>query len=154
MSRSRECKVCNTVNSSGAALQARGLPVYQFLTGTIHAKLKQGIEDLGTSPGHCAGEPVLFIWENLTDSSDSTGSCHYPAQFVCREHTKVGMARYTMCIFMYNVAWNSITVQLPHYSKAKDTQSAHGWFRCESGTECVLHRGGKEGASWSVVCMW
>lgn len=49
---SRECKVCNTVNSSGPALQGRGLPVYQFFTGTIHAKLKQGIENLGLSPEH------------------------------------------------------------------------------------------------------
>lgn len=45
MSGSRECKVCNTVNSSGPALQARGLPVHQLLTGTIHAKLRQGIEN-------------------------------------------------------------------------------------------------------------
>lgn len=76
MSGSRECKVCNTVNSSGPALQARGLPVYQFLTGTIHAKLKQGIENLGTSPEYCVGEPVFFIWGNLTDSTDSADPCH------------------------------------------------------------------------------
>lgn len=49
MSGSKECKVCNTVNSSGPALQARGLPVNQFLKGPIHAKLKQGIEILGTN---------------------------------------------------------------------------------------------------------
>lgn len=61
MSGSRECKMCNTVNSSGPALQAGGLPVYQFLTRTIHAKLRQGIQNLGTSPEYCAGEPVLFI---------------------------------------------------------------------------------------------
>lgn len=56
MSGSRECKVCNTVNSSGPALQAGGLPVNQLLTGTIHAKLKQGIENLGTSPKYFVGE--------------------------------------------------------------------------------------------------
>ena len=76
MSGSRECKVCNTVNSSGPALQARGLPVYQFLTGTIHAKLKQGIENLGISPEYCVGEPGLCIWENLTNSTDGPGPHH------------------------------------------------------------------------------
>ncbi len=80
MSGSRECKVSNTVNSSGPAPQARGLPVYQFLTGTTHAKLKQGIENLGTGPEHCVGELVLFIWETLTDSTDSSGP-HQPALF-------------------------------------------------------------------------
>lgn len=119
MSGSRECKVCNTVNSSGPALQARGLPVYQFLTGTIHAKLKQGIENLGTSPEYCAGEPVLHLGKyDRPMSLTSFG--------LSREHTKEVMARYTMCTFIYYVAWNSIIVLLPHYSTAKDTQSAHG----------------------------
>lgn len=61
--------MCNTVNSSGPAPQAKGLPVYQFLTGTIHAKLKQGIENLGTRPENCVGESALFIWEDVTDSA-------------------------------------------------------------------------------------
>lgn len=56
MSGSRECKVCNTVNSSGPALQAWGLLVNQFLTGAIHAKLRQGIENLGTSPEYFVGK--------------------------------------------------------------------------------------------------
>ncbi len=43
-----------------------------------------------------------------------------------REHIKEVMAGYTMCTFIYYVAWSSIIVLLPHYSKAKDTQSAHG----------------------------
>lgn len=68
MSGSRECKVCNTVNSSGPGLQARGLPVYQSLTGTIHAKLRQGIENLGIGSEYCIGEPVFFTGENLMDS--------------------------------------------------------------------------------------
>lgn len=57
-----------------------------------------------------------------------------------------------MCTFIYYVAWSSIIVLLPHYSKAKDTQSAHGQCCCESSTECVLHRRGEEGARRSVVC--
>ena len=43
-----------------------------------------------------------------------------------RERTQEVTARYTMCTLIYYVAWNSIIVLLPHYSKAKDTQSAHG----------------------------
>lgn len=77
MSGSRECKVCNTVNSSGPALQARGLPVYQFLTGTIHAKLKQGIEDFKFIQKTVLESLFsLFIWENVTDSTDSADHCH------------------------------------------------------------------------------
>lgn len=56
MSGSRECKVCNTVNSSGPAPQAWGLLVNQFLTGAIHAKLRQGIENLGPSPEYFVGK--------------------------------------------------------------------------------------------------
>lgn len=54
--------MCNTVNSSGPALQARGPPVNQFLTGTIHAKLKEGIENLGTSPEYFVGELDSLHW--------------------------------------------------------------------------------------------
>lgn len=68
MSGSRECKVCNTVNSSGPALQGRGLPVYPFLRGTIRAKLRQEIEYLGTS----VEESALFIWENRTETTVRT----------------------------------------------------------------------------------
>lgn len=42
MSGSRECKVCNTVNSSGPALQARGLLVNQFLNRSNSCQIKAG----------------------------------------------------------------------------------------------------------------
>lgn len=86
MSGSRECKVCNTVNSSGPALQARGLPVNQFLTGTIHAKLKEGIENLGTSPEYLLASWILFIGENLTDSADSPALVINRQRFIWGTH--------------------------------------------------------------------
>lgn len=40
MSGSRECKVCNTVNSSAPALQAGALPVHQLLTGDNSCQIR------------------------------------------------------------------------------------------------------------------
>lgn len=40
MSGSRECKVCNTVNSSAPALQAGVLPVHQLLTGDNSCQIR------------------------------------------------------------------------------------------------------------------
>lgn len=56
MSGRRECKACNTVNLSGPVLQAREIPVCQFLTGTRHTELKWGYREFWDSTVHLVGE--------------------------------------------------------------------------------------------------
>lgn len=118
MSGSRECKVCNTVNSSGPALQGRGLPVYPFLRGTIHAKLRQEIEYLRTS----VEEPALFIWENRTETTVRTACSKMNSLDLSGAAATRRTARYTLCSFIFYATWNNIIVLWPHYSKSKRNQ--------------------------------
>lgn len=69
MSGSTECKVCNTVNSSVAALQAGALPVYQYLTGDNSCQIRAGCTE-------SRNKSRLFAWRDryYLENKNLTGS--------------------------------------------------------------------------------
>lgn len=101
MSGSRECKVCNTVNSSGPALQARGLLVNQFLNRSNSCQIKAGNREFRNQSRILCWKAGFSSFGKIWQTALTASLSSLAGQGLSREHAKTSDGRlHTLCHYI------------------------------------------------------